>query len=357
MFNRLRQFVFHQRLQAKIKKHEPLLLPALLVFGFIADVVTFRTLSPQTTFIVTGIYAALAGLAIVFSNIYDVRPDHLKHPILNYLRLSTTFVIQFTFGALLSSSFLFYWFSGSFAVSWPLIIVLAGLMTTAEILRKFYLQPAIQFAVFTFVLFSYFSVLFPFLLQTLEPSAFIFGGTLSSLIILLLITIMVTSKSVIDRVYRQLVLVALVVFGVMNGLYFANIIPPIPLFIRDAAVYHDLTGAAGDYTLIGETETFLENLWPGQTIHRDQDGRLYVYTAIFAPTDLTTTIYHHWEFYDPAQGRWLSSGRPSFAIVGGRQAGFRGYTYKSNVQPGRWRVTVETGRGQVLGRVGFVYLP
>jgi hypothetical protein len=43
----------------------------------------------------------------------------------------------------------------------------------------------------------------------------------------------------------------------------------------------------------------------------------------------------------------------SFHITGGRQEGYRGYSFKTNVPAGKWRVFVETPRGQVLGRYEF----
>ncbi|HSH97248.1 MAG TPA: DUF2914 domain-containing protein, partial [Methyloradius sp.] len=40
--------------------------------------------------------------------------------------------------------------------------------------------------------------------------------------------------------------------------------------------------------------------------------------------------------------------RIGFDLSGGRQGGFRGYTYKQNIQPGEWRVKVEAESGKTL---------
>ena len=43
----------------------------------------------------------------------------------------------------------------------------------------------------------------------------------------------------------------------------------------------------------------------------------------------------------------------SFTLSGGRDEGYRGYSLTSNLAPGKWRVRMETERGQVMGRIGF----
>jgi hypothetical protein len=43
----------------------------------------------------------------------------------------------------------------------------------------------------------------------------------------------------------------------------------------------------------------------------------------------------------------------SFNITGGREAGYRGYSSKSSVNFGKWRVITKTETGQSLGRTSF----
>lgn len=83
------------------------------------------------------------------------------------------------------------------------------------------------------------------------------------------------------------------------------------------------------------------------------NARLYVFSAVFAPADLDVVIAHDWSYYDETSGRWVDRGRPTFPIEGGRDAGYRGFSFNSGIEAGRWRVDIETERGQILGRVRF----
>ena len=62
---------------------------------------------------------------------------------------------------------------------------------------------------------------------------------------------------------------------------------------------------------------------------------------------------HHWQFFDAKNDRWVSRSRIEFPITGGADGGYRGYSLKNNIEPGKWRVRVETVRGQVLGEERF----
>jgi hypothetical protein len=57
--------------------------------------------------------------------------------------------------------------------------------------------------------------------------------------------------------------------------------------------------------------------------------------------------------YDEKTEKWVQALYLKFGIVGGRGGGYRGYSIKENVTPGKWRVDVMTERGQLLGRYRF----
>jgi hypothetical protein len=58
-------------------------------------------------------------------------------------------------------------------------------------------------------------------------------------------------------------------------------------------------------------------------------------------------------FWEPGGRGWLLQDSIPIDIVGGREEGFRGYGYKVNYQPGRWKVQVESEDEREIGRVYF----
>lgn len=356
VFERLQQLRQNARLKAWIERNERLLVSGFLITGFLLHYFTFRTLEVGITFIGLGIYAALAAACILYWHAFDARHDQWRHPFLQRLRLASPLLLQLAFGSLLSMALLFYWFSGALSVSWPIFVALTVLIIVNERFRHAYLRPLVQVTVFAFVLFSYFTLLFPHLLHSLDASTFLFGGSVSLVLSLLLILAL---RTLAPKLRARSVLMATMVCGVflaMNALYFLDLIPPIPLSLREAGIFHSVKRIGNDYEVLGERETFLDSLLPGMTLHQGAAGRVYAYTAIYSPTDLNVVIYHRWEYFDTAQKRWVTTDRLSFIVTGGRRDGYRGYTYKNRPALGRWRVTVETERGQVLGRLPFTYV-
>jgi hypothetical protein len=81
-------------------------------------------------------------------------------------------------------------------------------------------------------------------------------------------------------------------------------------------------------------------------------GTLYVFTAIFSPNELNPNIIHEWQKYDETKKEWVTVNTVLLPIVGGRDDGYRTFSFKENPESGRWRVNVKTETEQLVGRVG-----
>ena len=283
---------------------------------------------------------------------HDTRRELLERPTpTNYLRVIAPLIVQLAFGALLSAVLIFYWFSGSVAASWPLFVLLIAMMAGNDVFREHYLRPSVQLGVFYFILFATFAVALPSLLGSIAPWAFVLAGIGSLVVMFFDLFGLYRVRPDLRAMRPSPMISTIVIFLLMNAAYFLNIIPPIPLSLVNSGVYHSVERRGSEYVLVGEDQSWLEQLLPGDSIAVESGERLYVYASIFAPVDLDTTVIHDWQHL--TDNGWVSVSRLSYSIVGGRQEGYRGYSYITSHTSGKWRVDVETLRGQVIGRVSF----
>lgn len=353
----LKQLIRYRQIRNLYNKYERVLIPGTLVFGVIVDSITFASINIMLAFCLLGVYLIIAGAAIAFINAYDADCLQKDRRVFQYLRLAAPLAIQFTFGALLSASFIFYFFSGTLFVSWPFIVLIVLLMIANDLLRHHYLRPIVQISVYFFIVFSIFSIILPFVWKDTGVLLFLSSGIASLILMYGYIWLLSRIIPQIKSRRRYLAITVIIIFACINGLYFLNIIPPIPLSLKDAVLAHNLQRVGNTYTLTVEEESLWQRIVPGQTFHKQTYGRMFVYTAIFAPKNLSATIIHNWQRYDEDANKWVTKDKLSFNIIGGAEIGYRGYSVKSNVLPGSWRVDVENKRGQVLGRVKFGVLP
>ncbi len=336
------------------EKYERILLPLMLLFGVTTDAWAFVEIDTSIVFFVLALYICISGSVILFVNRYDEKLLPEKNRFLRYLRLASPLLIQFLFGALLNAVFIFYFFSGTLLVSWPFLLLVVLLMISNDVFRHYFVKPTIQVAVYFFLVFAYISIILPFLFNSLSVWLFVLSGLLSIIFISFYIYILTRLAHSVKKNILNFVLSILSIYIFMSGLYFLNIIPPIPLAVREEALSHGIMRNTQGYLLQVEEESWFKKLLFGSTFHRGNGEAVFLYTAIFAPKDLNVKIIHHWQFYDEIKKEWVSKDRLSFTLAGGRREGFRGYSTKNTVAAGRWRVYVETERGQVLGRVSFV---
>ena len=345
----------YQRIKALYVRYERWLMPLMLLGGFLLDYFTFTSITISTTFILLFGYWILVGAVIAFTHLYDAQklPWWLQF---KYVRLFSPLLIQFAFGSLLGSSLIFYWFSGAFAISWPVMAILVLLLVFNETFRKYFEKPLVHLGVYYFATLSLFSVWLPFLFNSLSAWLFVAAGAGSVVIFGAYIHYLCRFAGHLQAQKKWFFVSMIAIAAMMNVLYFTNIIPPIPLALREAGLYHGINTFVDKYVMTAELENFLQAaqaMMFGQTLHVIPGEKIYLYTAIFAPANLETTIVHRWQYYDAAQKKWVDRGKLLFAINGGRKDGYKGYSWQTDLAAGSWRVYVQNQRGQILARVRF----
>ncbi|MBX4198346.1 DUF2914 domain-containing protein [Candidatus Parcubacteria bacterium] len=334
-----------------IEQYERHISSGALIAGFILDSLTLRRVDFLAENLVIITYLLIAGLGITILNVYE--GGKLRGPVFEWLHRYLPFTIQFAFGGLFSSYLVFYFRSASFAASWPFVLLLAGLLIGNELFKKYYQRTAFQISVLYFCIFTFLIFSVPIILRAMGDGIFLISGVASLIVMALFIFGLARIIPERMKISGPFILWSVgVMYVLMNILYFTNSIPPIPLSLKNIEVYHHLERIQGGYTVqIEKNKGSFFSLY--DTVHITSGKPLYVLSSVFAPTSLNTHIVHHWEYFDEARGKWITSARSEFSIVGGRDGGYRGYSWKSHFTSGLWRVSVETVRGQLLGRKTF----
>ncbi len=338
--------------KALFKKYELYVSPVTLVIGFAFDNLTLSRIDVLSSNLLLISYLIISALSILILNIRESRREAGGEGVSHILLI---FMLQFCLGGLFSASFLFYSKSGTLIGSWPFLLMLIVYIVGNEFLRKNYVRLSFQIAVFFTALFSYLIFFLPIILGKMNDAIFLLSGIASLVMTGLFIYVM--SWFVPERTSKSAPMIMLSVgtlFTVMNVLYFTNLIPPIPLALKEVGAYQSLVRHPdGTYQVVGEKQNWLNKLSRRHVVHIEQGKPLYVLSAVFAPANLATDIVHIWQYYDSSQDEWITASKIDLGISGGRDNGFRTFSVKENIFPGRWRVNVETPRGQLIGRISF----
>jgi hypothetical protein len=326
--------------------------PLALVAGFIVDnLFLLRRVDLVLGNVLLGSYLAIAALGILFLN--AVESGRLRSRFILAITPLVPVVVQFAFGGLFSGYLSLYSRSASLPVAWIFVTVLAALLLGNERFVRLYRRFTFQLSVFFTVLFSFLIFFLPLVFHSLGAHMFVFAGALSAVVTALFLRLLaLVAPETVERERWPLIRALIGIFFVFNILYFSNAIPPLPLALKDAGIYHGVERVGEEYRLLYEPLPWYQAyLRYNKTLHLTPRGSAYAYSAVFAPTGLSTSIFHEWQYRE--EETWVTKAKLEFPIVGGRDGGYRGYSLKSNLAEGEWRVNVITAHGQLIGRISF----
>ena len=315
-----------------------------LMTGFVVDSLTLQRIDALRENLWIGGNILVVCLCIVFLN----RSKSTKK------RFWLPNILQFSFGALLGSFFIFYFRSSTLTATWPFLLILLLAMVANELFQKRYEKLAFQLSFLYLSILSFSIFLIPLVVKSIRPEVFVLSGIVSLLVIWLFIVALrhlATERFLEERTHIWVFITG--IFVAVNVLYFMNLIPPIPLALKDSGIYHSIERTVqGNYSVLEEERGVERYFEYRQKIHWREGEPLYAYTAVFSPGSLNTDIVHVWQYRNEA-GEWITATRVPLYLSGGRSGGFRTFSHKFNFTPGPWRVSVETPRGQIIGRLNF----
>ncbi len=341
-----------KRVLAWAQRNERHLGAVLFVFGFITDLFTFAVLSVSLVNLAFIGYLVIAVVCTLGSHLFAGAREHAT---LWRRTLSIVFPLgaQYAIGSLLSGCLIFYAKSASAVVSWPFLLLLALVFIGNEYFRTYYKYLAFQAVLLFFGIYAYAIFALPLFLHQLGPFIFLASTAVSIVgFILFLYILFRIQRTGFFASLRYVIPGVVVIISAMNIFYFTGLIPPIPLTLPEAGVYHSVTHRDGGYVVTLEDTKAWWNL-RNQVIHHVPGTALYVFTSVSAPFNFGTSVVHVWDYYDVSTKKWREWNRITFHIAGGRDGGYRGYSETANPQAGKWRVTIETIDHQIIGRLYF----
>lgn len=345
---------FYYKTRDLLKRHEGKILPGFLLGGFVFDSIVFTQIDLFYAFLALFLYLLLGGLALIFSYNADERILRGLEP--RKISIFAPFFIQFAFGSLFSGLVIFYTQSGEWFTSFPFLLTLLVLFLGNDIIHGRYRRLAFQGTIFFIGVYACTLLIAPLVVGKIGFISFALATILSFFLIRLFFRVFRRANPVLYRGSQGSlfwsILSAYLLFFVA---YSTNLIPPIPLSLKEGVLAHMVTRTAdGSYHVSVEEQTLLERLGGyDRSLTLPAGAPVYAFTSVFAPSRISGTIVHEWSFFDPSLQKWVVSTRIPVTVVGGRSDGYRFYSLKENTTPGLWRVDVQTGAGQVIARLRF----
>ena len=334
-------------------KYERPISSLSLIGGFVFDALTLKRV--DLLFENLWVVGHLVIIAVCMIIVHAMKKEERAESNPSKAHFWLVNIIQFFFGGVLSTYLVFYFRSSDFAASWPFLLILALAFWANEALKRSFVRLGFQVALLFLSIYCFAIFLVPVITHRFGGWMFLLSGIVSLIAIYLFLRLIkYFSKEEFEKGKKILILSIGGVFVLVNILYFTDVIPPIPLSLKDAGVYYSLVpNPDGGYFATGEKSSAWNYFKLYPDFHYLPGQPIYVYSAVFSPPQLNVNIVHEWQHKDSA-GNWVTTDKTPLYIAGGRDGGFRTYSMKTkNLEAGEWRVNVLTTRGQVIGRVRF----
>lgn len=328
-----------------------------LVFGLIVTPFTLTRIDNLSNNLWIFIQIIIAVFGIVVLNYLENKIKVGKIDSKYSLSISFwfTLIIQFAFGNLFSTYIVFYFRSSTLFLSWPFFSIIFALLIGNEIWVRHYSRLTLQLTTLFLSVYMFLIFFLPVVFNRIGNDIFVYSGIISLLFVLLLVLILFTfTKEKFIRSKRGLIFSILGTYVIINGMYFLNIIPPLPLSIKEAGVYYNISKVNGEYIFDGPAKTWEDYFRVYEVFNKKVNTPVYAFTSVFSPTKFNQKIIHEWQYYDETYKEWVTSSTVFLDTLGGRDDGYRTYSIKENIYNGKWRINVLTINKRVIGRVNFL---
>lgn len=341
-------------LKAFYERHERTALILFFVGGFIWDSLTLQRIDHLYSNFILFTYLICLMISLYIFNLAD--DDRWKNTFLEDYEEYAPLAVQFFLGGLSSAYVVFFFRSVSLTKTVVFFILLVFLMISNEIFKHRISNKYLQFGAFFFINFTFFAFVIPVFAGMIGTFIFIISGVISLAVTLFFITF-IYRKSPSTRREINIKKMSAVIIGLyltINLLYYFNMIPPVPLSLKSGLVAYNIEKNDNNYLVTYDPDNTYKFWKPFDHELKYVSGdTVFAFTSIFAPTDLNKAVAHRWKWLNPETNSWNISDVIEYEIIGGRDGGYRGYTYKTNIHSGQWEIDVITEEGLILGSMNF----
>jgi hypothetical protein len=333
--------------------------PVFFFSGVGYDTLTLTRIDRLQDNLLLLIYLLLLGVLIVLTGRLGIEPAPEREqlaalsPFVRWvLRVRPYYpmAVQFLLGGLFSAYAIFYSRSATLTSTAIFFVLLVVLLVGNEFLRNRLSSLRLLVSLYAMVCFAFFTFFLPVMTGYMNAAIFLVGAALSVGVTLRVVQLIYRRNP--DRSQKEAVLVggpAIALIALLVGFYFLNWIPPVPLSMKFGGMYREVQKQDDRFALSFDREWY--QIWKRSQSPFPADEPIYCFTAVFAPVALNTTVYHHWYFRTNSNKPFTHADKIPIKIAGGREGGYRAYTFKQRLDPGDWRVDVETEDGRVVGQV------
>ena len=338
------------------RRHPRIASSAIFVGGFVVDTITLNRVDAWFDNILLLSYSTALTIIVVLT-IRRFPTDGVDTEAADSGSSWLVLASQFLLGALFSASVIFYSQSASLSQASFFLIVLVSLMILNEIIHGKHPRPFVLITLYFFTVTSFLTFFIPVVTRKMSTFTFLAAGIVGFALVGMVLKF--SQRGAVRRqLVRRTVISVATLWMIVLLFYFNRWIPPVPLALRDGDTYAKVEKYGDEYKMVSYKTAWYEHL-PGveKSIPYTNGDTVFAFSSVFAPTDLSRQIEHQWKYKDIESGDWTVTDRLPYEVTGGRREGYRGFTFKRNLHPGRWRVDIITDENWIIGRLRFRLVP
>ena len=322
------------------------------ICGFLLDSWLVTYPDKPAVIIHQAIYLFIIALLIHYELLFRLEKWHPSNFALKIWPYQN-FALHFCLGTLLNVYSLFYIKSASLFSSAIFLFLMIFMIFMNELpFIKKTKKINLKVGLYSICLFSFFSIVYPLIFGFIGFLPFFFSALSTLGILLLQLRLLRTKVSEPGILFHAIFAPVVTIVIIFTTFFFLGLIPPVPLSVKEQGIYHNLVKRDSHYYLYAEMDE--NSFWDfgKPTFHAEPGDKIYFYSQIFSPGRISDKIIVHW-FKKNNLGDWENMDQVPVELKGGREEGFRAFTFKSNYEAGEWKILVETSSGAEISRLYF----